>query len=517
MESGSRAPHRRHLLQDASNAQLCPAGVVQIDGGPAKPFYSGRAMPAGQVDFGLIREWIEFYQEGHTFPNCSHNPDAGVVVTPRFRVINVHKRTVIMAPPAVRYLALSYIYGPPSVTEGLYWTNLADVKSSDDAMPFSVKLPANLPQTIEDAFFVVKELGETYIWIDAYYIFQDDLEEKLSEISNMDRVYGNTVLTIIAGYGEDANTGLSGVQPGSRDSKRQYSEMVNGRRIFISQPCLGEELEHGGDWASRGWTVREGLLSPTCLISTKIQVFWKCSAEFFCESIAEAEKDQRIWTKPALGPSFLSSPMFQLPGRRKSENNSQTPEPRQSLFDQVIHNDLVVNNSYRWLSYESDALNDFIGIVNSMKDLHDTDFFWGLPERAFDAALLWRAESKIFGKKRKRPPFLTWSWASFLDVGTVTVDRGTRAGGYPGQKDHTLPVHGYQREDKGGSPSKFGHNTEKALREATAEVAKWMRVNNPKPDEPDLTGSKSSGILRTAPAIDIDSEDCSKEDNQTEA
>ena len=119
MESGSRAPRRRYLLQEASNARLCPAGVVQIDEGPAKPFYSGRAMPTGLVDFGLIREWIEFYQEDHTFPNCPHNPDAGVVVTPRFRVINVPKRTVIMAPPAVRYLALSYIYGPSSVTEGL--------------------------------------------------------------------------------------------------------------------------------------------------------------------------------------------------------------------------------------------------------------------------------------------------------------------------------------------------------------------------------------------------------------
>ena len=155
------------------------------------------------------------------------------------------------------------------------------MKSSDDAMPFSVKLPANLPQTIEDAFVVVKELGETYVWIDAYCIVQDDLKEKVSEISNMDRVYGNAVLTITAGYGEDANTGLPGVQPGSRDPKRQYSEMVNGQRIFISQSCLGEELEHGGgDWASRGWTMQEGLLSPKYLIITKTQVFWKCSAEF---------------------------------------------------------------------------------------------------------------------------------------------------------------------------------------------------------------------------------------------
>ncbi|KAK3171995.1 hypothetical protein OEA41_004079 [Lepraria neglecta] len=222
MESGSRASRRKNLLQDVSNAQLCPAGVVQIDEGPAKPFYSGRAMPAWQVDFGLIREWIEFCQEDHTFPNYSHNPDAGVVVTPRFRVINVRKRIVIMAPPAVRYLALSYTYSPPRVTEGLYWTNLADVKSSDDAMPFSVKLSANLPQTIEDTFVVITELGEAYIWIGAYYIVQDDLEEKLSEISNMGRVYGKAVLTIVAGYGEEANTGLSGVQPGSRDPKRQY-------------------------------------------------------------------------------------------------------------------------------------------------------------------------------------------------------------------------------------------------------------------------------------------------------
>lgn len=44
-----------------------------------------------------------------------------------------------------------------------------------------------------------------------------------------------------------------------------------------------------------------------------------------------------------------------------------------------------------------------------------------------------------------------------------------------------------------------------------------MRIKPPKPDQPDLTGSQSSGILGTAPAVDIDSEGYSKEVNQIEA
>lgn len=44
-----------------------------------------------------------------------------------------------------------------------------------------------------------------------------------------------------------------------------------------------------------------------------------------------------------------------------------------------------------------------------------------------------------------------------------------------------------------------------------------MRIKLPKPDQPDLTGSQSSGILGTAPAVDIDSEGYSKEVNQIES
>ena len=50
----------------------------------------------------------------------------------------------------------------------------------------------------------------------------------------------------------------------------------------------------------------------------------------------------------------------------------------------------------------------------------------------------------------------------------------------------------------------------KRLRRSKSRSRK-MKIKPPKPDQPDLTGSQSSAILGTAPAVDIDSEGYSKE------
>jgi Heterokaryon incompatibility protein (HET) len=81
------------------------------------------------------------------------------------------------------YVALSYVWGPPS---------------------------GDWPQTILDAIEVTKRLGEQYLWVDRLCINQTNLEEKQFLISKMDAIYEGAEFTIVATVG-DARTGLLGV------------------------------------------------------------------------------------------------------------------------------------------------------------------------------------------------------------------------------------------------------------------------------------------------------------------
>ncbi|KAK4238337.1 hypothetical protein C8A03DRAFT_33629 [Achaetomium macrosporum] len=107
---------------------------------------------------------------------------------PGFRVINCTKSppAVEVRPWAESYVALSYVWGPPS---------------------------GDWPQTILDAVEVTKRLGEKYfkyLWVDRLGIDQSNAREKQFLISKMDAIYEGAEFTIIAASG-DARTGLPGV------------------------------------------------------------------------------------------------------------------------------------------------------------------------------------------------------------------------------------------------------------------------------------------------------------------
>ncbi|OCK86223.1 HET-domain-containing protein, partial [Lepidopterella palustris CBS 459.81] len=205
-------------------------------------------MKRGSVDINLLQSWITFCDENH---GCHLRTTHDL---PQLRVINVHDRCVIQAPPSCQYAALSYVWGFVKILNS------------------GKTLPDKLPQTIEDAILMVKLLGGMYLWVDAICINQEDPEDKAVQIQAMDRIYNGAWLTLIAGEGDDANAGLPGVRTGSR-SYQQYFEVVDGLTIYISTPLLKESLSR---WINRGWTFQEGLLSDRCLIFTASQVFWKC-------------------------------------------------------------------------------------------------------------------------------------------------------------------------------------------------------------------------------------------------
>lgn len=452
---GQKLPRRHHLLQDAEDAKADCVETSSTGSDSRTSFHNARLVKEGQADIELIKSWQEFCENTHTHPNCTLSPRTPGCPITNFRLIDVHSRRVVDAPPSCRYIALSYVWGcSKEETQITGHRNSLHTSNSH-----SKTLPASLPATIEDALTLVKQLGESFLWVDSLCIDQASAADMASQVGIMDNIYGNAVLTIIAAHGSDLEAGLPGVRPDSRDPQAQTWAEIKGRRIYISLPSLEQELENGA-WMSRGWTYQEGLLSPRCLIFTRSQVFWKCSAELLSEGTAEAGPSQRFWTKVPSYFEVFSSPLVRLGGdtQEGNRNESRSSVPyRDPYLEYIIH---VEEYTSRLLNYESDRIPAFKGISNVLEERFQTELFWGLPESVFDLALLWRPMDMWENAQGRTLGVPTWSWASW--PGPVSYTREIDAG-YIESETHAQPLHEYWKGDVEGCLFKVAQHAQATI------------------------------------------------------
>ena len=105
------------------------------------------------------------------------------------------------------------------------------------------------PLTVQDAVRVVRNLGRRYLWVDKYCINQNDETEKRMMLRNMDLIYENAEVTIIAMSGGDDGAGLPGV---SRQPRTLQPRFGTARGCLISScPPLAKPFQTS-QWASRG-------------------------------------------------------------------------------------------------------------------------------------------------------------------------------------------------------------------------------------------------------------------------
>jgi hypothetical protein len=77
-------------------------------------------------------------------------------------------------------------------------------------MPSADSLPI-LPKTIEESIAVANQIGIPFLWVDRYYIDQNNVAEKHDLIQNMDAVYRGAALTILAVLRHSPDEGLLGI------------------------------------------------------------------------------------------------------------------------------------------------------------------------------------------------------------------------------------------------------------------------------------------------------------------
>ncbi|KAI0107835.1 heterokaryon incompatibility protein-domain-containing protein [Nemania sp. FL0031] len=100
----------------------------------------------------------------------------------------------------IPYVTLSYVWGDVQAPDG----NACNMNGK--------KLqPENLTAVIKDSITVTRALGYRFLWVDKFCIDQDNPDERHRQIQQMNAIYQNSDLTIIAAAGKDENYGLSGV------------------------------------------------------------------------------------------------------------------------------------------------------------------------------------------------------------------------------------------------------------------------------------------------------------------
>jgi len=259
----------------------------------------------------------------------------GSTVVQHLKFIDCSTRQIVPAKNAA-YVTLSYVWG-----------------QIDQDIEYSKQVQRNLPRTIEDALQVTLDLGFQYLWIDRYCINQQDKGHAYSQMSQMDLIYQNSEVTIVAAAGRDPNYGLPGVS--ERKRRRQAQAMI-GSTVFTNPLKSTDALIANSEWDGRAWTYQEGLLARRLLLFTDDQVYFQCHYMHCYEahqSLTEAQRSvSGKQTVQGIRPR-ISPATGVFPNRIDTGKNSICQR--------------ITEYSRRSLTRQSDRLNAFLGILEFLR------------------------------------------------------------------------------------------------------------------------------------------------------
>ncbi|KAL8396364.1 hypothetical protein RB596_009849 [Gaeumannomyces avenae] len=187
------------------------------------------------------------------------------------------------------YIALSYCWGadqPIKLKRETHASLTTQGVNTED-----------LPRTLRDAAWFVREMGRQFLWVDALCIRQDSNDDKAVEISRMGTYYGSSAATLSAASAWNCNQGfLEEAGP-------------QGPWLFLTGPIRVrfkslDDANAGGGYVylfnriepppepitTRAWTLQEAFLSRRLLIFAASQMYWCCSSGYSDESGALRER-----------------------------------------------------------------------------------------------------------------------------------------------------------------------------------------------------------------------------------
>lgn len=391
--------------------------------------FLGRRIDRDRVDIQLLRSWMKRCRKFHG-DICNDDGIAGLRLPDNLRLIDVKARKLIRAPQnrCPPYLTLSYVWGvelmqktdcEPAIT------NRKDLRY-DEFDNECTPVPEKLPKTIDDAMWLTSELGYDYLWVDALCIIQDDPDEdKKLHLEKMDAVYNCSSLTIAAGSGLHANSGLPGI--GASRSRPQHVESVKGVNLAAMAPSFSE-LENSRFlvWNTRGWTFQEKILAKRLMLFTDYQVYFRCSESIWTEEVfMETEEPSKSVEAREAKYRWAADRQSHIPSRKLYF--VKTFVPQLNIDDEwnylgkfPDYAAAIKEYSQRTLSNRKDTLIAVDGVLKTLR-LDAGRFVKGVPEAHLLQSLLWHGEPGSV-QTRIDLTFPSWSWAGWKIEKGMTWD-----------------------------------------------------------------------------------------------
>ena len=278
------------------------------------------------------------------------------------------------------------------------------MSSTIDDFRAGIKL-ADLPQTFVDAVVLTRELGISYLWIDAFCIIQDSDDDWRRESTKMSDIYAGAELTIAASSAASAAEGFldfstsnasdvdyrifQGSIPSAQGLLPVKARVIHPLGIHWRWEDLEDEYVQEEPLSRRGWTLQERILSRRLVSFSNAEMQWSCHGGVGCECQSELN----------LNRQFGGVPLSQVSEHREAFRYWQK---------------MVESYSRRALTNARDKLPAASGVAEVIQRITKSGYVAGLWRDNIDLDLLWRrklSESPVSPVDPQAPSF---SWASAL-------------------------------------------------------------------------------------------------------
>lgn len=401
--------------------EAVPTYTYSIDDQPALNY--AFVLDPARINVARSRMWLEHCEQHHG-SKCKEQGWSFVNQPPDFvRLIDVERWCLVAFQEPntrwCRYVALSYVWGGAQ-NFALDKNNTRQLHMDFGLVPF---LDEHIPKTIRDAMLVVRRMGQRYLWVDALCIQQDDRHEKHAQIESMDRIYGNAIVTLVAADSLNANAGIPGVLPGSREVFQPVAKLDNGENLLA--PWAHVNTIEQTLWNRRAWTLQERLLSRRLMIFEGGELTWRCRGMTAYEDLpgveVESEPDPFPWL--SIKPQYLglNARKGYVDGSISKSRDVRTIVVRSGTFTEYVK--VIEQYTPRDMTYPGDVLGALAGLLRIFErsfrcpviDNH------GLPEALLDAAVLWLPMEKLKRRDLSEVHLPSWSWAGW--VGRVSYEK----------------------------------------------------------------------------------------------
>ncbi|EEU44566.1 uncharacterized protein NECHADRAFT_85237 [Fusarium vanettenii 77-13-4] len=331
-------PDKRAQKLSLNRDNNMPVATVRDKRRDGSLLYMPKLLPP-TFDSRLASDWLQKCKAHHD-GSCRPQPNVNTEIV----LIDCTDYEIKSLNMSYSYIALSYVWGdvvPTPLING-------------------VQVPPTTSAVILDAIQVTKALGFRYLWADQYCINQTDPVVKMRQINQMDQVYGQAELTIVAACGDSAAYGLPGVSHRrSREQFQQPIEQGNYQVVELGPDALSDTAS--SKWSTRGWTFQEAWLSRRLLVFTDKQCYFECEAISCAESLDYGEC---IWDFDDRPRNF----------RRLEFGPFSRFDELTSLLWPSAHIDevrtLLHSFSMRQVRFDQDSLNAVVGVLNSSQKMH---------------------------------------------------------------------------------------------------------------------------------------------------